>query len=81
MARRDRVLFEHENCPLVSRAQEKMNIAEILHCSLVTERKRMVEMNIAEILGRRAPVEGWRSSRGAVEVSSDVFYLLAFLFP
>ena len=32
----------------------------------------MVEMNIAEILGRRAPVEGWRASRGAVEVSSDV---------
>ena len=41
----------------------------------------MVEMDIAEILGRGAPVEGWRASRGAVEVSSDVFYLLAFLFP
>ena len=38
----------------------------------------MVEMNIAEILGRRAPVEGWRASRGAVEVSSDVFTFWVF---
>ena len=36
------------------------------------------DIAVPEILGRRAPVECWRASRGAVEVSSDVFTFWVF---